>query len=752
MIGAAILILATLLPSADSAGQETFSVKRFMLVAGANDGGSDRVPLRYAASDAQTVARVFQELGGVDRADQHLLLNPDTATLLEAVSCLGTQIDAARNEHARVELFVYYSGHSDEDGLLLGGEMLSYRELKAAVDEAAADVRVIILDSCASGALTRLKGGARRAPFLIDASAQMKGHAFLTASSYDEAAQESDRIGASYFTHALVSGLRGAADMTQDKRVTLNEAYQFAFYETMARTEGTQGGTQHPAYDIQMAGAGDLVLTDLRGTTAGLELGEGLTGRLRVRDGAGALVVELQKPPGRVIELGMEPGEYRVILERDGAFYGTDVVLSDGRRKALESESFSFMSSERTTIRGDGPAAPPALVTDPVQRPVLYRSFLASLWPGMSTATPYDDRVVSTFSVHLTLGRSYGVKGLALGYLGNWTLGDMSGLQVAQGMNLVEGDVNGIQAAGLFNRVNGRLRYGQVGAFLNWAGGTMDGVQFGGLGNVLSSRGRGAQIAWGFNVSRERFSGFQSAVLANYAGGEFEGFQFSYLANLVTGHMEGFQFSLTFNDAASMRGAQLSLINLAGHANGCQLGLVNVAGSVRGTQVGIINVANSVSGAPIGLINYVRDGRRNLTLWAGDVPDLGFGVKLGNQYAYSLLHAAGDWVEGRDRLLLGAGLGAHIPVRGHFATVEALSSVVLDDGRWPDRLHMLHTARIGMGLHLFRPVSLVGGATFNVYTSRLNDGRGFAKGTWYDGHPRNTWVKAWPGFYLGLQL
>ena len=52
-----------------------------------------------------------------------------------------------------------------------------------------ADVRIAILDSCASGAIIRAKGGVHRAPFLSDASTQARGHAFLTASSANEAAQ-----------------------------------------------------------------------------------------------------------------------------------------------------------------------------------------------------------------------------------------------------------------------------------------------------------------------------------------------------------------------------------------------------------------------------------------------------------------------------------------------------------------------------------------------------------------------------------
>ena len=95
---------------------------------------------------------------------------------------------------------------------------MSYQELREWILDAGADVRIAMLDSCASGALIRLRGVIRRPSFLEDVSSSAKGHAFLTASSADEAAQESDRIGAAFFTHFLVSGLRGAADATATAR------------------------------------------------------------------------------------------------------------------------------------------------------------------------------------------------------------------------------------------------------------------------------------------------------------------------------------------------------------------------------------------------------------------------------------------------------------------------------------------------------------------------------------------------------
>jgi hypothetical protein len=123
-------------------------------------------------------------------------------------------------------------------------------------------------------------------------------YAFLTSSSADEAAQESDQIGSSFFTHFLITGMRGAADVSGDGTVSLTEAYEFAFDETLERITETSGGAQHPAYEINLTGTGDFVMTDLRATSAGLLLSEQLSGRFFVRIADRQLVAELYKPAG----------------------------------------------------------------------------------------------------------------------------------------------------------------------------------------------------------------------------------------------------------------------------------------------------------------------------------------------------------------------------------------------------------------------------------------------------------------------
>ncbi len=342
-------------PGAISA-EAAATVQRFTLVIGANFGGAERPRLQYAVSDAERFARVLIELGGVAPENEIILRQPKLKELLDALDQLSARVTEARRASGaaggRTEVLFYYSGHADERGLLLGDDRYSYRTLRDRLDQIPADVRIAVLDACASGAFTRLKGGKARPAFLVDASATMRGHAFLTSSAETEAAQESDRIRASYFTHYLVSGFRGAADLSGDGKVTLNEAYSFASSETLGRTVDTKGGAQHPSYDINLSGTGDVVMTDVRQTSATLVLGEDLEGRFFVRNAARELIVELYKPGGRRVELGIEPGAYEVRMERQKSSMLAKTSVDEGARVVLDPRQFGATTLERTARRG----------------------------------------------------------------------------------------------------------------------------------------------------------------------------------------------------------------------------------------------------------------------------------------------------------------------------------------------------------------------------------------------------------------
>jgi hypothetical protein len=327
-------------------------IKRYAVVMGANYGGKDRVRLRYAISDAKAMSQVLEELGGVMEDDNLLLLNPDVRTFYTEIGKLQTRMEKARSEYGRVEIIFYYSGHSDEKSILLGREKISYEDFRQTISSMPADVRIAILDSCLSGAFTRLKGGKKTKPFLVDEAFDMKGYAFMTSSSATEASQESDLLEGSFFTHYLISGIRGAADLIPDGRVTLNEAYQFTFNETLAETTKTMGGPQHPYYDIEMSGTGDVVITDIRKGSAILVLEPEISGRIFIHDRKNSLVVELTKPLGRRIELGLEEGSYRVINLLEGQVFESKIVLVSDSEFTLSVEEFLKSDKKYTTPRG----------------------------------------------------------------------------------------------------------------------------------------------------------------------------------------------------------------------------------------------------------------------------------------------------------------------------------------------------------------------------------------------------------------
>jgi hypothetical protein len=338
-------------PSAPARPDELFT-RRLALFVGSNKGGPDRPVLRYAIDDARAVGQVLEDMGGVLAGDARYLEDPDRGAFLEALKDLAAGVEGAKRTARRVEVIFYFSGHSDEESLFLGRERVPYTELKDLITALAADVRIAILDSCASGAVTLPKGVIKRPPFLMDTAYDMKGTAFVASSSAGEAAQESGRLGRSFFTHNLVSGMRGAADMNRDGRITLNEAYQFAFDGTLVQTEGTMAGAQHPSRHIEMSGTGDVVITEIRRSAAVLVLDAGFGGRVFVHDASGVLLVELSKETDRDVAVGLDAGGYRIFVAGESGAREAKVRLDDGQSVSLRENDFVKGARIPATVRG----------------------------------------------------------------------------------------------------------------------------------------------------------------------------------------------------------------------------------------------------------------------------------------------------------------------------------------------------------------------------------------------------------------
>ena len=338
------------------------AAERRALVVGANDGGAELALLHHAEADALRVADVLTELGGFDGSQVVVLASPTAREVRAALDAL------ARTGTEDGSMFVfYYSGHADAAGLRLGADTLSWEELKAEVRQVPAGVHLGILDACQSGAISRVKGAAVSEPFLgQDDLIAAEGEAWIEAAAADEGAQESDRLEGSFFTHYLVSGLRGAAD-GGDGRVSLSEAYHYAYDRTVSRTAGTAAGAQHPEYQFKLSGTGELPLTDVRQATAVVVFADEQPGVITVlRRSDGLPMAEVAKPPGKTVRLALPPDTYILRSRVDGRIHEATIGLAAGAEHTVD--RWGDARAEIALAKGAAPS-PVAAEPPPVGNP-----------------------------------------------------------------------------------------------------------------------------------------------------------------------------------------------------------------------------------------------------------------------------------------------------------------------------------------------------------------------------------------------
>jgi uncharacterized caspase-like protein len=242
---AQLILLAAVFTSPTALKAAAQTTQKYALVIGANRGSPADGRLKYAVRDATEFADVLTSLGGFYRHNVVLLREPDVNEVRGAFAALNARIrDEAAGQSSI--LAVYYSGHADALNLHMGRADLPWSELQNLAASSAARVRIVIVDACRSGQATQVKG-LSLVPFQPIASESLaEGMAVISSAAAGENAQESDRLEGSFFTHHLLTGLRGVADRDSDGRVTLTEAYAYASERTVASTASTLAGLQHP--------------------------------------------------------------------------------------------------------------------------------------------------------------------------------------------------------------------------------------------------------------------------------------------------------------------------------------------------------------------------------------------------------------------------------------------------------------------------------------------------------------------------
>jgi hypothetical protein len=326
--------------------------QRFAVVIGSNAGHSHERGLEFAERDASRMADVLTSVGDV-RPDHLILVQGGTArTARQALIATNERI---RSEPSGALLVVYYSGHSDAEALHLGDTRLPLAELEGLVRGSAATLRVLIVDACRSGVLTRGKGGAP-APALRRAVAQAAGDGVvvLAASAAGEDAQESPDLEGSFFTHHLLSGMLGAADADRDGRITITEAYDYAYANTLRDSSATLAGAQHPSYRYDLHGHGEIELTALRGgdARAQLVIPAGIDVLVMRGSATGAVIAEARTPVDSAASLSLPPGRLFVRARTGRALFEQELMLRAGQTLRLSPAAMDRIEFTRLARKG----------------------------------------------------------------------------------------------------------------------------------------------------------------------------------------------------------------------------------------------------------------------------------------------------------------------------------------------------------------------------------------------------------------
>jgi uncharacterized caspase-like protein len=236
-------------------------------------------------ADAELVQQVLVGQGGFKK-ENVLLITDKTErkpTLRDLKWALGTFL--ARSAKKDDLIMIFFAGHgapevdprgAESDGLAkylvpsdadpndLYSTALPMDEFQTIFDRIEAERVVVFVDACYSGAAggrtfaSKRTRAARVDEVFLDRLTRSKGRAILTASRGSEVSLEVPELGHGLFTHFLVQGLRGAADLDRDGIVSLQELYQYLEQQVSQKSRSI-GGNQHPVMKGELEGLMPLI-------------------------------------------------------------------------------------------------------------------------------------------------------------------------------------------------------------------------------------------------------------------------------------------------------------------------------------------------------------------------------------------------------------------------------------------------------------------------------------------------------------
>jgi hypothetical protein len=214
--------------------------------------------LRYTDDDAYRFYAFLKSLEGGALPDEQVRILIDEEATRSNV--LGTMAEIFQMAGPNDLIVFYFSGHGlngsflpiDFDGF---NNKITHEEIAEVFNKCKAKYKLCLADACHSGSLIAMRSGEPDpilAQYYQSLAKTISGTALLMSSKSDETSLESSGLRQGVFSHFLIRGLKGEADVNKDRIVSIYEIYEFIYEKVRDYTGNRQSPMLKGSYDPKM--------------------------------------------------------------------------------------------------------------------------------------------------------------------------------------------------------------------------------------------------------------------------------------------------------------------------------------------------------------------------------------------------------------------------------------------------------------------------------------------------------------------
>lgn len=202
----------------------SMQAKIYLICIGISDYPGVRMDLRVSATDAMTIENIYRKNGQV----QATTLTNSRATIQNICNEMRILFAQANTDDI---VILYFSGHGIPDGLCCYDGQLYYKTVFDIMKQSRAVNKIILIDACFAG---KMRTTNQKKENYSNENVML----FLSSRSNEMSLETPFKN--SLFTIYLERGLRGGADINQDRVITAREIYNFVHNGVIQSSQGKQ--------------------------------------------------------------------------------------------------------------------------------------------------------------------------------------------------------------------------------------------------------------------------------------------------------------------------------------------------------------------------------------------------------------------------------------------------------------------------------------------------------------------------------